>query len=151
MSELVVKTKTAAYLLINKEIAELKDRQQKIKDELEPYLAEAEQNSRGSYVIPFGESLEIHGQLYKGLQKVRKESRVLNEERVLQYLKDKAVYESPDGRPFADSRWYAPVLKVEHVDQDALWDLYARDLITQEEFDSFFDSTVSYSFLPTKE
>lgn len=151
MSELVVRTKTAAYLLINKEIAALKEKQQTIKDELEPYLLEADTNTRGSYVIPFSDSLEIDGTRYKGLQKVRKESKVLNEERILDYLKQKAVDASPDGRPFADSQWYTPIVKVEHVDQDKLWDLYARDLITQEEFDSFFDTTVSYSFLPTKE
>ena len=146
MSEQVIKTKTAAYLLMNKEIADLKAKQQRIKDELEPYLMEAEQNSRGSYVIPFGESLSIDGTNYKGLQKVRKESRVLNEERILSFLQDRA--NDPRNHP---DIWRTPVVTVKHVDQDALWDLYARDLITQEEFDSFFDVTISYSFLPTKE
>jgi hypothetical protein len=151
MSETSVKTKTAAYLMLAQEIKDLKARQEALKGELEPYLAQADTNSRGSYVIPFEEPLEVFGTRYKGLQKVRKESKVLNEERVIKFLKEQAVDESPDGRPFADSRWYTPILKIEHVDQDALWDLYARDLITKEEFDKFFDTTISYSFLPTKE
>lgn len=145
-----VKAKVAAYLLLNKEIADRKRAQEDIKAELEPYLAEAETNARGSHVIPFSEPLEVAGKQYASLQKTKKVSKVLNEQRVIDFLNQKAIDASPDGRPFPDSKWYSPIVTVQHVDQDVLWDLFVQDLITQEELDSFFDVTVSWSFNPTK-
>lgn len=151
MFELPIKTKVAAYLLLKKEIEDKKKQQDNIKTELEPYLSQAETNSRGSYVLPFSEPLEVNGQRYKELQKTRKESKVLNEQRVIDFLNQKAIDSSPDGRPFPDSKWYGPIVTVQHVDQDVLWDMYAQDMLTKEELDSFFDVTVSWAFSPTKE
>jgi hypothetical protein len=136
--------------LLNKEIADRKKLQENLKTELEPYLQQADTNARGSHVIPFNEPLEIFGSQYGSLQKTKKVSKVLNEQRVIDFLNQKAVDASPDGRPFSDSKWYSPIVTVQHVDQDVLWDLFVQDLITQEELDSFFDSTVSWSFNPTK-
>lgn len=138
ISEKVVKNKTAAYLLLNMEINERKQMQQAIKEDLEPYLNEAETNARGSFVIPFSEMLEIGGTKYKAVQKVRKESKVLNEDRTLAFLTSDQAFE-------------CAIVTVQHVDQDALWNLFVQDMITQEELDGFYDTTVSYSFLPTKE
>ena len=146
-----VKSKVAQYLLLNREIADRKAMQDNLKAELEPYLQEAETNARGSHVIPFSDVLEVNGKRYASLQKTRKESKVLNEQRVIDFLNQKAVDASPDGRPFPDSKWYSPIVTVQHVNQDVLWDLFVQDLITQEELDSFFDVTVSWSFNPTKE
>lgn len=138
MTENVVKTKVAAYLLLNAEEKALKAKKERLKAELEPYLQQADVNSKGSKVIAFGEPLEIDGTRYKSLQKVRKESKVLNEERALEFLKKDQAFE-------------ACIITVEHVDQDALWDYFVNDLITQEELDSFFDTTVTWAFSPTKE
>lgn len=149
-SDTAVKAKVAAYLLLNREIADRKNLQESIKQELEPYLREAETNSRGSYVIPFAEPLDVGGKQYASLQKTKKVSKVLNEQRVVDFLNQKAIDASPDGRPFSDSKWYSPIVTVQHVDQDVLWDLFVQDMISQEELDSFFDTTVSWSFNPTK-
>lgn len=151
MSDYLVRNKVAQYLLINQDIKDLKAQQDRLKQELDPYLQAAPTNARGSYVVEFSESLEIDGTKYKSLQKVRKESKVLNEERVIEWLDERARDASPDGIPFKDSKWYSPIVTVKHVDQDALWELFVNDDITQEELDSFFDVTESFAFMPTKE
>lgn len=135
-----IKAKVAAYLLLNKEIADRKTAQENIKKELEPYLAEAETNARGSHVIPFSEPLEVAGKQYASLQKTKKVSKVLNEERVLEWAY--ATLTERDRERL--------VVTVQHVDQDVLWDLFVNEELTQEELDSFFDVTVSWSFNPTK-
>jgi len=147
-NERVVRNKVSAYLALKADIENLKGMQDNIKKELSPYLSEAETNTRGSYVIPFTEPLEMNGQRYKGLQNVRKESTVLNEERTIEFLKVKSLTMHPVE---IVEEYLAPVIKVEHVDHDALWDLYARDLLSKEEYDSLFDTTVSWAFSPTKE
>lgn len=137
-SELLIKNKVAKYLLLNQDIAALEAQKKLVKAELEPYLREAPLNSRGSYVIDFGDSLDVAGTRYKGLQKVRKESKVLNEERALAFLRQDQAFE-------------CAIDVVEHVNQDALWDLFVNDMISQEELDSFFDVSESFAFMPTKE
>lgn len=149
MSDISIKTKVAAYLLLKKEIEDKKKQQENIKKELEPYLAQAETNARGSYVLPFGEALEVNGQRYKELQKTRKESRILNEERAIKFFRDKADSEEPGWDDLVDSS--GVIVYVPHIDQDVLWDLLVQDMITQEEFDSLIDVTVSWAFSPTKE
>lgn len=151
MSDMTIKAKTAAYLILAQEIKDKKALQEQLKNELAPYLDKAEENVRGSRVIAFEEPIEVFGTRYKSLQRVRKESKVLNEERTIEWLDQQARDASPDGLPFKDSMWYDPIITVKHVDQDALWDLFVNEHITQEELDSFFDTTVSWSFLPTKE
>lgn len=152
MFELPIKTKVAAYLLLKKEIEDKKKQQDNIKTELEPYLAQAETNSRGSYVLPFSEPLEVNGQRYKELQKTRKESKVLNEQRVIDFLMERANSEDEYWAGWDDLVSNSGVIvTVQHVDQDVLWDLYAQDMLTKEELDSFFDVTVSWAFSPTKE
>lgn len=138
MSNPAIRAKTAAYLLINEEIKDLKARQNNLKMELEPYLQEADTNSRGSHVIAFGEPLEVAGKRYASLQKLRKESKVLNEERALMFLTQDAAFE-------------VAVDNIQKVNQDGLWYLFVEDLITQEELDSFFDTTVTWAFSPVKE
>lgn len=151
MSDNSIKAKTAAYLMLAQEIKEKKAAQERLKAELAPYLDSAEENVRGSRVIEFNEPLEVFGTRYKSLQRVRKESKVLNEERAVEWLHQKACDASPDGRPFEDSIWNKPVITVKHIDQDELWDLFVNDHISQEELDALFDTTVSWSFLPTRE
>lgn len=146
-----IKAKVAAYLLLNAEIADRKTMQENLKKELEPYLLEAEVNNKGSHVIAFSEPLEVNGKRYASLQKQRKTSKLLNEARALHLLKQKAVEASPDGRPFSDSKWFTPIITVEHIDHDALWDLFARDLLTEAEWDSLFDVSTTWAFAPTKE
>lgn len=136
-----VKTKVAAYLLLNKEIADRKAMQENLKAELEPYLQAAETNARGSHVIPFSEVLEVNGKRYASLQKVRKESKILNEDKVIEW-----AYQTLSGRDIERL-----IVTVQHVDQDVLWDLFVNEELEQEELDSFFDVTVSYSFNPTRE
>lgn len=140
MSDVVIKAKVAAYLLLNKEIADRKLAQDNIKKELEPYLQEAETNSRGSHVIPFKEPLEIAGKRYASLQKTRKESKVLNEDKVIEWAYQILSEYDRDRL----------IVTVQHVDQDVLWDLFVNEELTQEELDSFFDVTVSWSFNPTR-
>lgn len=141
MTENVVKTKVAAYLLLNAEEKALKAKKERLKAELEPYLQQAEENSKGSKVIAFGEPLEIDGTRYKSLQKVRKESKVLNEERVLEW-----AY-----RVLTEYDRERLIKTVQHVDQDVLWDLFVAEELAQEELDSFFETTVTWAFSPTKE
>lgn len=141
-----IKAKVAAYLLLKQEIEERKAMQNQLKEELEPYLLEADTNARGSRVIAFSEPLEVHGKRYASLQKQRKESRLLNEERALQLLKEKA-----DDGQWTNELYLEPIITIEHIKHDELWDLFARDLLTEEEYDSLFDVTVTWAFAPTKE
>lgn len=103
-------------------------------------------------MLVFSDALEIDGTKYSGLQKVRKESKVLNEQRVLDFLMERADSEDESWAGWDDLVSNSGVIvTVSHVDQDALWDLFVQDMITQEELDSFFDVTESYAFMPTKE
>lgn len=138
MSEEFVKRNLAKYLLIGQDIKRLQEEQRLIKSDIDPYLDQADTNARGSYVIGFTDSLQIGETRYKAVQRVRKESKILNEERTLAFLKQDQAFEHA-------------IITVEHVDQDALWNLFVQDIITQEELDSFFDVTESFAFLPTKE
>lgn len=140
-SDTAIKAKVAAYLLLNKEIADRKAMQDNLKAELEPYLQQAETNSRGSHVIPFSEVLEVNGKRYASLQKTRKESKVLNEDKVIEW-----AYQTLSG---ADIERL--IVTVQHVDQDVLWDLFVNEELEQEELDNFFDVSVTYSFNPTRE
>jgi hypothetical protein len=147
MDDAVVKAMTGKYLLLAQEIKDAKAQQEAVKEQLAPYLDNAEPNARGSLVIGFEEPLEVFGQKYKGLQRVRKESKVLNEERVIEYILECTSAGRKDGMVNG--------IKVLHqtweVDQDGLWEMFVNDMLTQEELDSFFDTTVTWSFLPTKE
>lgn len=151
ISDTSIKAKVAAYLLLNKEIADRKGLQEGIKKELEPYLRDAETNARGSYVIPFEQPLKVDGKEYASLQKTKKVSKVLNEQRVIDFLMDRANSEDEHWMGWDDLVSNSGVIvTVQHVDQDVLWDLFVQDMISQEELDSFFDVTVSWSFNPTK-
>lgn len=143
-----VKAKVAAYLLLNEEIKERKAQQNILKAELEPYLEEAETNARGSRVIPFSEPLVVGNNRYASLQKVRKESKVLNEERVFEWIKKKSltVFTKREQDILSDI-----VVSVEHIDQDRLWTALVEGLLTEEEFDSLLDVTETWAFSPTKE
>lgn len=149
MSNPSIKAKTAAYLLLNQEIKDLKAQQDRLKKELEPYLLEADTNARGSHVIAFEEPLEVVGQRYASLQKMRKESKVLNEERVYDWLATRAQDDTltKSQRDLLSSLF----VEVEHVDQAALWEVFVQDLMTQEALDSLFDTTVTWAFSPVKE
>ena len=146
-----VKSKVAQYLLLNREIADRKAMQDSLKAELEPYLREAETNARGSHVIAFAEPLDVGGKQYGSLQKTKKVSKVLNEQRVIDFLMERANSDDEYWAGWDDLVSNSGVIvTVQHVDQDVLWDLFVQDMISQEELDSFFDTTVSWSFNPTK-
>lgn len=150
-SDASVKAKVAAYLLLNQEIADRKAQQENLKRELDPYLREAETNARGSHVIPFSEPLKVGGKEYGSLQRTKKVSKVLNEQRVIDFLMERANSEDEHWLGWDDLVSNSGVIvTVQHVDQDVLWDLFVQDMISQEELDSFFDVTVSWSFNPTK-
>lgn len=133
-----VEAKVKAYLLLHDEVKALKAHQERLKTELAPYLDQAEENARGSRVIAFSEPVEVLGTRYASLQRVRKESKVLNEARALKFLNQDQAFE-------------AAIVTVQHVNQDVLWEMFVEDFITQEQLDSFFDVTVSWAFTPTKE
>ena len=150
-SDTSIKAKVAAYLLLNQEIADRKILQDNLKKELDPYLREAETNARGSYVIPFAEPLKANGKEYASLQKTKKVSKVLNEQRVIDFLMERANSEDEHWMGWDDLVSNSGVIvTVQHVDQDVLWDLFVQDMITQEELDSFFDVNVTWAFSPTK-
>lgn len=152
VSDFVVKNKVAQYLLMNEDIKELKKEQARIKEELEPFLQSAPTNSRGSSVVAFAEPLTVGATRYSGLQKVRKESKVLNEERVMDFLYERVDSDDEYWAGWDDLVSSSGVIVTErHINQDALWDLFVQDMITQEELDSFFDVTESFAFMPTKE
>lgn len=135
-----IQAKVAAYLLLNKEIADRKKQQENIKNELEPYLLEAETNARGSHVIPFAEPLEVHGQKYASLQKVRKESKVLDEDKVIEWAYTTLTERDRERL----------IVTVQHIDMDVLWELFVADMLTKEELDSFFEVNITWAFSPTK-
>jgi hypothetical protein len=136
----VVKAKVGRYLLLNQEIKDLKQQQEDIKNELSPYLSAAETNARGSHVLAFEEPLEVSGQQYASLQRVKKTSKVLNEERVVRW-----AYEN-----LTEYDRERLLVTVQHVDQDVLWDLFVNEELTQEELDSLQDVNVTWAFSPTK-
>lgn len=151
ISDTSIKAKVAAYLLLNQEIADRKALQENLKRELDPYLREADTNARGSYVIPFAEPLKVNGKEYASLQKTKKVSKVLNEQRVIDFLMERANSDDDHWMGWDDLVSNSGVIvTVQHVDQDVLWDLFVQDMISQEELDSFFDVSVSWSFNPTK-
>jgi hypothetical protein len=139
-SDTSIKAKVAAYLLLNQEIADRKTAQENIKKELEPYLRDAETNARGSHVIPFAEPLKVGDKQYASLQKTKKVSKVLNEDRVTRWAYEVLSEYDRDRL----------LVTVQHVDQDVLWDLFVNEELTQEELDSFFDVNISWAFSPTK-
>jgi hypothetical protein len=133
-----IKAKMQAYVLLGQEIESNKKLREKLKQELLPHVQEQDTNSKGSHVLEFDEPLPIGGSKYKSLQYIPKQSKVLNEERTLEFLKRDQAFE-------------CAIVTVEHVDQDALWELFVNDQITQEELDSFFDTTITWALTPTKE
>lgn len=152
MSEFLIKSKVAAYLLLNEEIKDAKAQQAKLKEELDPYLESAQTNARGSRVLVFSDALQVGDTKYSGLQRVRKESKVLNEERVTEWLSAKQNSGSEEDIFWDDLISNSDIfITVRHINQDTLWDWFVQDLITQEELNSFFDVTESYAFMPTKE
>jgi len=149
VSNISIKTKTAAYLLLKKEIEQKKAQQEQLKKELEPYLLAAETNARGSHVLAFDTPLEVNGQRYASLQKMRKESKVLNEDRVYDWLATRA---QDDTLTKAERDLLSSIfVEVEQIDQSALWEVFVQDLMSQEELDSLFDTTVVWAFSPVKE
>jgi len=152
MSSNLVRSKVARYLLLKQDIKDLQDQQARVKLELEPYLKAAPTNSRGSHVVEFEDALEIDGVRYKSLQKVRKVSRVLNEERTTEWLYAKVNSESEEDIHWDDLVSNSGIfVTVQHIDQDVLWDFFVNEYITEEELNSFFDVTESFAFSPTKE
>lgn len=137
----VVRNKVAAYLLLGEDLKRLKAQQDQLKTELEPYLADAEVNSRGSRVLRFDSPLAIGNTQYGSLQKVRKVSKTLDEEKVFAWLADL--------NPEVYKDW-GIVRTREYIDQDALWNIFTLDLIDQGTFDSFFHESESWAFSPTK-
>lgn len=133
-----VKAKMQAYVLMGQEIEEMKRRREAVKSELLPHVKTQETNAKGSHVLEFDEPLNIGGSKYKSLQYIPKKSKVLNEERTLEFLNKDQAFE-------------CAIVTVQHVDQDALWELFVEDFITQEELDSFFDTTITWALTPTKE
>lgn len=136
--DLVTRTKVARYLLLNEEAKSIKAQQAELKAELEPLLLAADTNARGSHVLGFSQPVSVAGVNYTNLQRVRKESKVLNEERALEFLLKDQAFETAVEQSY-------------HVNQDALWELFVEDFIDQATLDSFFDITVSWAFQPTKE
>ena len=152
MSEDLVKRRLAQYLLLGQDIKRLQEQQKDVKAQLDPYLDQAETNARGSYVIPFTDSLQIGETRYKAVQRVRKESKVLNEERVIEFLDAKQNSEDEDDIYWDDLISNSNIYEyIRHVNQDVLWEWFVNDYISEEELNSFFDVTESYAFLPTKE
>lgn len=152
MNDYLVKNKLAQYLLLNQDEKEIKVKKERLKQELEPYLQSAPVNVRGSSVLVFSDALEVDGVRYAGLQKVRKESKVLNEERVTEWLSAKQNSESEEDIFWDDLISNSDIfITVRHINQDTLWDWFVQDYISQEELNSFFDVTESYAFMPTRE
>jgi hypothetical protein len=139
-----VRHETAKYLMLMADSRDLAAEAALIKERLKPELLAAKTNARGSHVIEYSELLNVGNVKYKSTQLVRKEKKELNEERVLEFLHQKE-YDT------GEEDWLRPVDTIEQVNQDALWDLFVRDMITQEELDSFFDVGVTWAFQPTKE
>lgn len=152
MTEDLVRHKLSQYLLLKADINAAQAEQARIKAELEPLLQEAETNARGSRVIPFSSPLEIDGVRYKELQKVRKESKVLNEERVMDWLDAKVNSESKEDVYWDDLISNSDIfITVRHINQDTLWDWFVQGYITDVELSSFFDVNESFAFMPTRE
>lgn len=146
----IVRAKVARYVMLREDMALLKRSMDDVKSELQPYFGQARENAKGSKVLDFKVPLTVGGKVYPGVQNTRKVKRTLNEERVLEYLRARAVELGPQGA-ITDTRYLEPIISVEHVDFDALWDLHVRDLITEEELDSFFDEDVTWAFTPISE
>lgn len=152
MEENLVKRKLSQYLLLKADIQSAQAEQARIKAELEPLLQEAETNARGSRVLRFSTPLQIDGVSYKELQKTRKESKVLNEERVIEWLSAKQNSEDEEDIYWDDLISNSDIfITVRHVNQDTLWDWFVQGYITDEELSSFFDINETWAFSPTKE
>lgn len=152
MEENLVKHKLAQYLLLKADIQSAQAEQARIKAELEPLLQASETNTRGSRVLAFSTPLEIDGVRYKELQKTRKESKVLNEERVKNWLRAKVDSESEEDIYWDDLVSNSDIfITVTHINQDTLWDWFVEGYITDEELSSFFDINETWAFNPTKE
>ncbi len=153
MSDLVVRTKLARYLDARAQMNLAKKQMEDVKEELKPYLDKARENAAGSKVLDL--ETKVNGpdlKEYSALQYTRKVKRVVNEERVLEFLRTKQNSQSEEDAGWDD--WVSNsgvIITTEHVDQYVLWDAFVNDMITQEELDSFFSETVTWAFTPIAE
>lgn len=137
----IVRAKVARYVMLREDMALIKQSMEDVKAELKPYLAQGRENAKGSRVLDFKEPLTVGGKVYPGVQNTRKVKRTLNEERVFEWLTS-----GPQVQHYNDV-----VVTVKHIDFDALWDLHVKDVLTEEELDSFFDEDVTWAFTPISE
>ena len=138
MTDLVVRTKLAKYLALRDEANALKKEMEDVKAEMKPYLDKARENAAGSKVLELDSPLRNGDKDYSAVQYTRKVKRTLNEERALEFLKSDQAFE-------------IAIIQTEHVDQDALWDLFVNELISEETLNSFFDETITWAFTPIAE
>jgi hypothetical protein len=139
LSDLVVRTKLARYLALREEVKHLKKEMEDTRDELVPYIqSSGRENAAGSKVLALDNPMKMGEAEYLAVQYTRKSSKIINEEKALEYLTSDAAFETAlDTSP--------------RVDQDGLWDLYVNDMIPQDVFDSFFEEKVSWAFNPIAE
>ena len=127
-------SKVRKFLTLKRQIDDLSKEHSLIKTELSELVdTQGEVDDKGHKWIQLPE--EIEG--YKALQRQRKVSRRINEEAARKLLVEKKL----------SSRCYksVPVL-----DEDEIMSCLYEGLLTEEEIDQIFPSTISWAFVPSK-
>ncbi len=92
-------------------------------------------DDKGHKNIPFDEPMEIEGVMYLGLRNEARKTTTLDEEFTEALLKSKGLYDQ------------ATITTVS-IDQDKIFDLYQRELISDEDLNKIFNTKTIWAFKP---
>lgn len=124
-------------LSVENELAEqrLKD----LRDDLMDAIDAAGDEDAGHKYLELASPIEIDGKVFSKLKRERRVRTVFSEEKTRELLESK-------GPSFVDEV-FVPVMSTQ-FDTDALYVLYQRDIITEDELDGLMDTTYQYAFKP---
>lgn len=130
-----VAAKFFQFITLQAEGKALTKRQNELKEDLRAFAVEhGEEDENGSLIY------EVEG--------VPGFAGFANQRRVSQKFNEDAAEALCEKKGFAKKDY---ISTTEYVDQDKIARLYAQDKITEEEFDSLMEETITWAFVPTKE
>ena len=128
------------HLTLKLEGGVLVARSEKIKKDFKEWIRttkDAYRNEKGSYFFDLPETIEVLGKKFKGMELRRAVSVSFDEEKSEEILKEKG------------DRVYKAALST-YIDQDKVSRLHQEGKITDEELDSMFVESESFSFYPVE-
>lgn len=121
---------------IKNEVTFLKNRQDKLRDELMTVVqSDGEPDDKGNVFLPLPTEVEVGGKKYGNLKAERRASSVFMEDKAEELLSGKGLLE----------RAQKTIVVLDH---DEVYLMHQEGLITEEEIDSLFQEKVTYAFVP---